>query len=176
MRSRVLLKEKIVGFTLIELLVVIAIIGVLASVVLVALNSARTKSKIARAKADLQQINLAMERLFDDTGEYSNHLPLSPCVNASANNEVYLNACAAGLSCNDGAFANWRGPYIAAVEPDPWGSNYLFDSDYTCRSYTDGCQNVPDNTQVRALVSYGPNRVGLNQYNEPDNLVVIICR
>ncbi len=44
------------GFTLIELLVVVAIIGVLSSVVLTSLNSARGKARDARRLSDVQQI------------------------------------------------------------------------------------------------------------------------
>lgn len=53
------------GFTLIELLVVIAIIGVLASIVLASLNSARRKSRDSRRVADIKQLQLALELYFD---------------------------------------------------------------------------------------------------------------
>lgn len=58
------------GFTLIELLVVIAIIGVLASVVLASLNTARQKSRDAKRVSDINQIKLALEMQFDKDGEY----------------------------------------------------------------------------------------------------------
>lgn len=58
------------GFTLIELLVVIAIIGVLASIVLASLNSARRKSRDTRRVADVNQIRLALELYFDANTSY----------------------------------------------------------------------------------------------------------
>ncbi len=44
------------GFTLIELLVVVAIIGMLASLILASLNSARTKARDSRRLSDLKEI------------------------------------------------------------------------------------------------------------------------
>ncbi len=49
-------KKKKKGFTLIELLIVIAIIGILASIVLVSLNSSRTKARGAAFKSSVSSI------------------------------------------------------------------------------------------------------------------------
>lgn len=56
------------GFTLIELLVVIAIIGILSSVVLASLNSARQKGQDTAIKQDLNGIRAQAEIFFDDNG------------------------------------------------------------------------------------------------------------
>lgn len=58
------------GFTLIELLVVIAIIGILASVVLASLNTARAKSRDAARIAQLKQMQAALEMYAVDNGAY----------------------------------------------------------------------------------------------------------
>lgn len=61
------------GFTLIELLVVIAIIGILSSVVLASLNSARNKGSDAAIKANLANARAQAELYADDnSGSYDN--------------------------------------------------------------------------------------------------------
>ena len=62
------IKQK--AFTLIELLVVIAIIGLLASIVMIALSSARAKARDAKRLADARQLVTALNLYYSDNGIY----------------------------------------------------------------------------------------------------------
>ena len=61
-----MLKNTKKGFTLIELLVVIAIIGILSSVVLASLNSARNKGADAAIKSNLANARAEAEIFYDN--------------------------------------------------------------------------------------------------------------
>ena len=97
------------GFTLIELLVVIAIIGLLASIVMVSLNSARGKARDAKRLADLRQIKNALELYMQDNNSYpggcstywwidDNNFPGSsgfpPCATSGGLAPYFSNICA----------------------------------------------------------------------------------
>jgi prepilin-type N-terminal cleavage/methylation domain-containing protein len=61
---------KLRGFTLIELLVVIAIIGLLATIVLLSLNSARSKGNDTRIISDVRQLRVQLETDYTGNGGY----------------------------------------------------------------------------------------------------------
>jgi len=70
------------GFTLIELLVVIAIIGVLSSVILVSLNTARARARDAEVRTELAQIRTAIQLYYTQNGSMPpNIYPTNYCSN-----------------------------------------------------------------------------------------------
>lgn len=58
------------GFTLIEMLVVVAVIGILATMIIIGLNSVRQPTRDARRAADLKQIQNGLEIYYSKNTAY----------------------------------------------------------------------------------------------------------
>ena len=102
------------GFTLIELLVVIAIIGILASVVLASLNSARDKGADSAIKSNLNNIRSQAELFFSDYGRYgsatwshygSQACPVSPSAGLLFENQTIYNAVESARTASGGTYS-----------------------------------------------------------------------
>lgn len=68
------------GFTLIELLVVIAIIGLLSTLAIISLRSARVEARDAKRRADIATLQSALAVYHDRNDKY----PLSTCIEIEA--------------------------------------------------------------------------------------------
>ena len=107
------------GFTLIELLVVVAIIGLLSSVVLASLNSARVKGRDTVRMSDMREIQKAIELYYNDTGHY----PIPGDVNAGSS-QTDADCWQVGNWISDGTNFNWSTGYISKQPHDPINNCY----------------------------------------------------
>ena len=118
------------GFTLIELLVVIAVIGLLASVVLVALNGARLKARDAKRIADLSQISKALELYYNTNNSYP---PNGTC-------DSVLTAAGAPQSTWFACWSTFLSGYVSSMPADP--INISAPGIYYFYSYISGYKSI----------------------------------
>ncbi len=129
------MNKKTKGFTLIELLVVIAIIGILSSVVLASLNTARNKGTDAAIKAEMGNIRAGMEIWFDSNSS-------SYAGNATGTaGSVKTGYEAVDKRTDVYAFATATAYAISAKLIGQSGSYYCIDSLGTATTTTGGAQS-----------------------------------
>lgn len=131
------------GFTLIELLVVIAIIGLLSSIILVSVKTARDKSKISRSQVELQEMYKALLRYHIDHDAWPTGFFRDDINDLSEWNST------------------WSSGYISSIGIDPWGTPY----------YLDGMPDTECGVGQAALCSAGPNRA-FQSFNSPTSKAV----
>lgn len=102
------------GFTLIELLVVVAIIGLLATLSILALNSARSKARDAKRIADVYQISQAMMMYYDVNGKFPTST-VPTCLGFNDAESCWGDSALLG----NANFNNALKPYINTVPKDP---------------------------------------------------------
>lgn len=107
------------GFTLLELMIVIVILGVLAALIVGNFVSSLRRGRDARRKADLEQIQRAVELYYEDKRAY----PTAAAVPGFPFGSKF---------CETAACDSSEKVYMQKVSNDPSaGKNYKYDSDGT---------------------------------------------
>jgi len=162
------------GFTLIELLVVIAIIGLLSSIVLVSLKSARDKAKYAKAQQEIQQFVKVAVIAQGQTGKTLLQITgngCSDCVCRGRNIQ--------GIPDSDSCVVNWYNALakiqeasgvtesLVQIRRDGWNSPYGLDENEL--------EFGPSDCRYDTIRSAGPDGVLYTSDDYSVNIHHIIC-
>jgi general secretion pathway protein G len=95
------------AFTLVEIMVVVVILGILAATILPQFIGTTHDAKISAAKADVSELESALERFYVHMDRYpTTEEGLKVLVDPPTGEDA----------------KNWRGPYIKQLRDDPWGN------------------------------------------------------
>ena len=129
------------GFTLIELLVVIAIIGLLSTLAIVALNSARQKARDAKRVADIKQIMTVLEIYYNDNLEYPADVVSGGSIGTTTD-VIYMTRVPTAPTPVDGNCRDAENTY-RYIREEPSGDSYEL---YYCLGAETG--NIPAGVQI----------------------------
>ena len=144
------MKNRPKGFTLIELLVVIAIIGILSTLSVVALNSARARARDAKRISDIRQIQTALEMFYSANNKYPTST--TPGLEALVSDGL-LTAIPKAPVPADGDCAG-DNPYVYAMTGTSGGADNAYTLTYCLGSGTGGLKK---GLQVASPLGIGNN-------------------
>jgi len=154
------------AFTLIELLVVIAIIGILAGLLFTAIGPMKKNRMLAVAKAELAQVQTAIESYKAKLGYYPPDNPANPAINP-----LYFEL--SGTTNDSVNFVTLDGSArIAAVDfPNVFGSSS------TLRGFSNSSKTLRNTDDAAAATAFlkglRPNQIG--QLATPGGNAILVC-